>query len=531
MDSTLQSKEARLEKDMNIVFYEALATAHQIIVYLHEKDDVSQMGEAQQVLRESNHKSTSAPPRRKTMPAAYTTAIADASSEIFAKQKRFLAEKLLEKHQFLMDSVVDTRLVRACHTSAVLMRFLTLELERHRTPPLGTTFPGAKQSCAISRPGDGSSRKAVINQSSSTESGGSRGGDAQRHERRTVRRGATIANVQGVRNPHDTENGPDFPNFGLEDVQARKLTQLDVFLASYSVKIRAQNDRSHLFKGERAIQIPLTGFSQSSDGIPVSGKTQSAACMNLKHQELLEGEANSDADDEEDAKEVNKFSLSFRNASENAPRSSDVLSDEQGRDRAPSDLFRSSTFYAEQEKRERGGSRQHERRRSATGRRARRSQSSPAIRADTHDCDACICCNDICGNIMCFFCSEKKYQLKATFPDSSPSSRGGPPSQSAPSSYDNSHDNYLPTERKYSSCEVKRCQSLRSCWVVVDGDVYNITDLLSVHPGGLQVLLQAAQRGEDCRAILDEHPPSARRILSKYRLGEYYECEKRTLFP
>ncbi|GAB9473384.1 hypothetical protein Gpo141_00010535 [Globisporangium polare] len=579
MDSTLQSKEARLEKEMNAVFYEALFTTHYITIYLHEKGreqagakDGAKTGEAAQALREfNNNRGTGPLPRRRTMPAAFTATsatMADITSGIPAKQKHFLAEKLMEKHEFLMDSVVDTRLVRTCLSCVALIRFLTLELGEKSDATLakaslGTDKPFKKNEAVVpSPPDDFSSRRAVIDQSFSTASGGAGGAPPQQQHRErpgaTMRRGATVANFQDIHHPRDNQSA--LPNFGLEEVLEKRLKRLSEFLATYTAKIRTQNDRSHLFQGQRTIIVPLTGFSQSTDEFAVSEKTQSSDYMKLEHLEMVEVEEEDDGndgeeddddddddedDDNEDVREMNEFNLSFRNYSTDAPRSSNVFSEEQKdygcheRERVPSsstNLFRSSTFFFEQP----GSSspsdyhkdRNNERRTSVVDRQ-RRTKSNPAIRVDAHHCDACIGCNDVCDNVMCFFCSEKKYQLRTTFPDSPFTRTGSPATQQRRSAHPSEAecDNYVHMERKYSSCELKRHRSLRSCWVVVSGAVYDITDLLSVHPGGLQVLLQAAQQGADCASIMEEHPASARRVLSNYRLGEYYECEKRTLFP
>lgn len=557
-DSTLQSKEARLEKEMNAVFYEALFTIHYVTIYLHEKDreqadakDGAKTGESAQALCEfNNNRGKGLLPRRKTMPAVFTAAtatMADVASGIPAKQKRFLAEKLMEKHEFLIDSVVDTRLVRTCLSCVALIRFLLLELGKNVSTPAKTTTsngkPSRKNEPVSSPPEDFSSRRAVKDQSSSTESSGAL--QQQRGRlRATMRRGATVANFQDIHRPRDNQSS--LPNFGLEEVLEKRLKKLSEFLATCTAKIRTQNDQSHLFQSQRTTIVPLTAFSQSTDEFTASEKTQSSDYMKLEHLEIVEvkkeDEDEDDDDEEEDVREMNEFNLSFHNHSKDALRSSDVFSEEQKdhegyeREHAASSsnhLFRSSTFYFEQQH---GSSsndnrdRNNERRTSVVYHQ-RRTKSNPAIRVDAHHCDACIGCNDVCDNVMCFFCSEKKYQLRMTFPDSPLMKTGSPATQQRQSAHnEGENDNYVHMERKYSSCELKRHRSLRSCWVVVSGTVYNITDLLSVHPGGLQVLLQAAQQGADCASIMEEHPASARRVLSDYRLGEYYECEKRTLF-
>lgn len=152
--------------------------------------------------------------------------------------------------------------------------------------------------------------------------------------------------------------------------------------------------------------------------------------------------------------------------------------------------------------------------------------ASAGARRTANECDACIGCNDVCMNERCFFCAEKEYQLKVTFPGSSvatgPTGRQAAWQHRTPSSVESSFS----VEREYSSCEMKRHQSQRSCWIRVDDSVLDVTDLLGVHPGGAQVLLEAAQHGGDCGPILKTHPPVAQAMVMQYHLGRYYECDK-----
>lgn len=45
---------------------------------------------------------------------------------------------------------------------------------------------------------------------------------------------------------------------------------------------------------------------------------------------------------------------------------------------------------------------------------------------------------------------------------------------------------------KYSREEVARHNTRRDCWTIVDGSVYDVTPLLSTHPGGQGALLDVA---------------------------------------
>ncbi|KAK3985689.1 FMN-dependent dehydrogenase-domain-containing protein [Cladorrhinum sp. PSN332] len=58
----------------------------------------------------------------------------------------------------------------------------------------------------------------------------------------------------------------------------------------------------------------------------------------------------------------------------------------------------------------------------------------------------------------------------------------------------------------FSAEEVAKHTSAESCWVVIHGNVYDVTDFLPSHPGGTRIILQLA--GRDATAEYDPiHPP------------------------
>lgn len=59
-------------------------------------------------------------------------------------------------------------------------------------------------------------------------------------------------------------------------------------------------------------------------------------------------------------------------------------------------------------------------------------------------------------------------------------------------------DHALPTVAQHTSKE--------SCWVILYGNVYDVTDFLSEHPGGSKIILKLA--GKDATEEYDPvHPP------------------------
>jgi cytochrome b involved in lipid metabolism len=75
-------------------------------------------------------------------------------------------------------------------------------------------------------------------------------------------------------------------------------------------------------------------------------------------------------------------------------------------------------------------------------------------------------------------------------------------------------------EPKYSREELLRHNSRKECWVAIFGVVYDISELLSKHPGGQAALLLHAGK-ESSRAFLDNHSKesNAARTLQNYRIG------------
>merc|ERR1712046_548243 len=68
---------------------------------------------------------------------------------------------------------------------------------------------------------------------------------------------------------------------------------------------------------------------------------------------------------------------------------------------------------------------------------------------------------------------------------------------------------------QYTLSELSKHNKGNDCWVVVDGNVYDVTEFLSEHPGGKRVIMTHA--GKDCTdqfhamhapSILPKHGPN-----------------------
>ncbi|UIZ28828.1 hypothetical protein KXD40_007227 [Peronospora effusa] len=76
---------------------------------------------------------------------------------------------------------------------------------------------------------------------------------------------------------------------------------------------------------------------------------------------------------------------------------------------------------------------------------------------------------------------------------------------------------------KLCMCEVKLHRSLESCWLVSSGQVYDVTGLITVHPGGIRSILRKAG-GPDCARDMKFHTKKARKMMEKCFIGKLEQC-------
>lgn len=563
---SLQTSEARVGANMNIVHFDALLTLQQVVMHLAR-------AERQQRASVSRHRHLhSRRHHRQSISGA------DEGDDIPAdRQTAVLAEKLLRKHRFITDSVVDMRLTRTVETAVALAKFLVAHFN-------GSASRTKRRNSVVTVAAVGGHDPQAVRE--------------DRRGRREKRRNS-IAAVSFIASNQGTNDCVEFESDSDRSSREAALSHLKAFLAEYERKKHPVEHRSRLFRAQHTILAPLSTLSQqtSSDNM-----TEVLLSYRRECGLQLRDAGNSSRRQEhcfiddpltlehlvEDARSSSQHSRSPSRRRNRRPRRQSMC--ESSLRNSFSRIDRGELCGSRERssvEKSSGGSLHccrvdsgHVVTRSNISKRRRHSVSStPSIvkisdlappsaphqvpsdnqrdedqparelfptesmighqgsadptpptasrRAVAHTCDACIGCNDVCANNKCFFCAEKEYQLRLAFGGSAvvcgdqrlmrrPSHRA----QLAPKSME---------QRQYSSCEMRRHQTPRSCWVLVDGDVYDVTDLLGAHPGGAQVLLEAAQKGKDCASVIANHPPAARQVLTNYRLGRFYYCEKRTV--
>ncbi|CAI5741854.1 unnamed protein product [Hyaloperonospora brassicae] len=483
--SILCAKEAQVQNEINVVFYETLLTLHHLVVHMR-----------------SAAKKQRAARGRHNHDQAHTHQKRDLGDAPVKVQTDALARKLLGKYQFLMESILDVRLGRVADTSVALVKFVLNHFSA-RKPHLPS------RDSQVSRPSVENSHKSrkkciaalssflddyeKISKSrvepQSLKFGTERTIEMPMDVASDRAREHTSASMEKLLNPGTTN--------GLEAVNSNgsmRLEYLDPIEPSNS-PLQEQTHR----QPSRPRQKP-SEVEQSKKLLRRPNKIETGDRLTPKYSQPQHHVITSPT------KSIGcgvraKVIIVRKHAQMVGPRL---------HAHAPHPGMVGPKLPA----------------RAPPAVRAKRPIDQPPLgsRRTTNKCNACTRCNDVCADERCLFCADKKYQLKVTYGRRSeatwPTAQQSSWQQYAPTSIDSSSK----VERKYSSCETKRHQNVRSCWIRVGDSVYDVTDLLGVHPGGAQVLLESAQHGGDCGPILKTHPPVAQKMLVQYRLGRHYEC-------
>eukprot|EP00929_Paragymnodinium_shiwhaense_P000735 TRINITY_DN100971_c0_g1_i1.p1 TRINITY_DN100971_c0_g1~~TRINITY_DN100971_c0_g1_i1.p1 ORF type:complete len:151 (+),score=25.77 TRINITY_DN100971_c0_g1_i1:56-454(+) len=77
-----------------------------------------------------------------------------------------------------------------------------------------------------------------------------------------------------------------------------------------------------------------------------------------------------------------------------------------------------------------------------------------------------------------------------------------------------------PTPREITLEEIAEHNSEESCWIAVNGKVYDVTRFLENHPGGPETILEVA--GKDATEEFEDvgHSKAARKDLEDYLIGD-----------
>lgn len=82
---------------------------------------------------------------------------------------------------------------------------------------------------------------------------------------------------------------------------------------------------------------------------------------------------------------------------------------------------------------------------------------------------------------------------------------------------------------KLSAEEIRKHNNSRSLWIIAGNSVYDLTEILAIHPGGTAAIAACGGGRKDCEVDLFFHSPGGRDMWNKQKIGEISDDEKRKL--
>lgn len=129
-------------------------------------------------------------------------------------------------------------------------------------------------------------------------------------------------------------------------------------------------------------------------------------------------------------------------------------------------------------------------------------------------CDACLFCEDTCGNPDCTSCNKKLEQQK---------NKSNDEAKPFPFAVCDS------SERTYTRCQLRRHCTEESAWLLCGNNIYDATPFLEIHPGGKQSILRKAGGVCDCTMDMKMHSPAANRKMKSKKVGKLKRCERESV--
>ncbi|XP_011505918.1 PREDICTED: cytochrome b5-like isoform X2 [Ceratosolen solmsi marchali] len=90
-----------------------------------------------------------------------------------------------------------------------------------------------------------------------------------------------------------------------------------------------------------------------------------------------------------------------------------------------------------------------------------------------------------------------------------------------------SEDSSANTLKLFTHAEVALNNTADKLWTIIHHNVYDLTDFLVKHPGGIELLLD--QGGRDATEPFEDvgHSTDARKMMEPYKIGEIVEEERK----
>lgn len=79
-------------------------------------------------------------------------------------------------------------------------------------------------------------------------------------------------------------------------------------------------------------------------------------------------------------------------------------------------------------------------------------------------------------------------------------------------------------EAYYTICQVRRHNTLESCWLVAGDTIYDATPYLLIHPGGTASILRKGGGASDVTRDMQFHSAVGKQMFQKYKIGKIRPC-------
>lgn len=76
----------------------------------------------------------------------------------------------------------------------------------------------------------------------------------------------------------------------------------------------------------------------------------------------------------------------------------------------------------------------------------------------------------------------------------------------------------------YTICQVRRHNTMESCWLVAGDTIYDATPFLRIHPGGTTSILRRGGGASDVTRDMQFHSAVGKQMFKKYKIGKIRPC-------
>lgn len=142
------------------------------------------------------------------------------------------------------------------------------------------------------------------------------------------------------------------------------------------------------------------------------------------------------------------------------------------------------------------------------------------------DCDACPYCLDVCYNIHCTKCAKKRNFWNEKRPQGGDRAHATMELMHASPGFClfNRKQKIDHMEMIITPCQLKRHNHMDSAWLLCGDEIYDATNYIRGHPGGVKSILKKSGGASDCTKDMKFHSARAIKMWKQNRVGILRPC-------